>query len=142
MNTILKALFPKNYREFKHKRLLIVLLRTAHIICFSILVGGFFFHQDKTQLSPWFLGVMLSGMSMFLVDMYGSCIILFEIRGISILMKLLLLSLIPLLSSNNQIILLMLIIVLSSYISHTTGKIRHRNILSSKTLKKYGLDEG
>ena len=140
MKSILKALFPKNYREFKYKRLFIVLLRTIHIICFSILVGGFFFHQDKAQLSPWFLGVMLSGMSLFLVDIYGSCIILFEVRGISILIKLLLLSLIPLLSSNNQIILLMLIIVLSSYISHTTGKIRHRNVLSSKTLKKYGLD--
>lgn len=139
MKSLLSALFPRNYREFTHKRLLIVLLRTVHIICFSILVGGFFFHQDKAQLAPWFIGVMLSGVGMFLVDMYGSCIILFEIRGISILIKLLLLSLIPYLNSNNQIILLLLIIVLSSYISHTTGKVRHRNVLPKRFLERYGL---
>ena len=83
----LALLFPDEYRDFKHKRFVIVVLRSLHIICFSILVGGYYFQQDQSLLMPWFLGALFSGMAMFLIDMYGSCIIIFEVRGVSILLK-------------------------------------------------------
>ena len=140
MKTMLKKalclLFPQEYRDFKHKRLVIVVLRSLHIICFSILVGGYYFHQDTALLMPWFLGALFSGVTMFLIDMYGSFIILFEVRGISILLKIFLLAWIPALSANNQVALFLFIIALSSYISHTTGKIRHRNLMPASFQKK------
>jgi len=136
---VLKHLFPKDYRVFAYKRFVIALLRTIHIVCFSILVGGFFFQQDQSLLVPWFIGTMLSGMLMFLIDIYGSCIILFEVRGISILLKLLILFWMPLLSQNIQIALLMFLIVLSSYISHTTRNVRHKTFMPDSFMQKYGL---
>lgn len=137
LKKLLCLLFPKDYRDFKHKRLIIVILRSLHIICFSTLVGGYYFHQDTALLMPWFLGALFSGVAMFLIDMYGSFIILFEVRGISILLKLFLLAWIPALNTNHQIILLFFIIALSSYISHTTGKIRHKNIMPISFQKKF-----
>lgn len=128
LSGIIRALFPVEYRDFKHKRFIIVVLRSLHIICFSILVGGYFFQQPQALLMPWFLGALLSGLAMFLIDMYGSFMILFEVRGISILFKLFLLAWVPALESGFQVALLLFVIALSSYISHTTGKIRHRNI--------------
>ncbi len=139
IKAISQALFPTEYREFPHKRLLIVLLRSIHIICFSILVGGYFFQQNQGLLLPWFLGAMLSGLTMFLIDMYGSCIILFEVRGITILLKLLLLALIPMVSNNFQVAILLFVIFLSSYISHTTAKVRHKVLLANALIKKYRL---
>jgi len=135
----LALLFPDKYRDFKHKRFVIVVLRSLHIICFSILAGGYYFHQDQSQLMPWFLGALFSGMAMFLIDMYGSCIILFEVRGVSILLKLFLLSWLPALNENSQIALLLFVIALSSYISHTTASVRHKKLLSKACLKKFGL---
>ncbi len=137
-DTIIRILFPKEYRVFRHKRLIIIFFRTVHILCFSVLVGGIFFAQDKALLSPWFLGTILSGMGMFLIDMYGSCILLFEVRGVAILVKLLMLALLPFLSQTGQVTLLVIVIILSSYISHTTGKIRHKNLISEEFSKKYG----
>jgi len=136
LRKILSLLFPQEYRDFKHKRFIIVALRSVHIICFSILVGGYYFQQDKSLLLPWFYGALFSGVSMFLIDMYGSCMIVFEVRGLSIMFKLLLLAWIPNLNVNNQIALLLFIIALSSYISHTTGSIRHKNLLPVAILKK------
>jgi len=135
----LALLFPDEYRDFKHKRFVIVVLRSLHIICFSILVGGYYFQQDQSLITPWFLGALFSGMAMFLIDMYGSCIILFEVRGVSILFKLFLLSWLPALNENSQIVLLLFVIALSSYISHTTASVRHKKLLSKARLKKFGL---
>lgn len=132
----LRLLFPKEYREFEQKRFVIVVLRSLHIMCFSILVGGYYFHQDQSLLMQWFLGALFSGVAMFLIDMYGSCVILFEVRGISILFKLFILAWIPVLNSNYQIVSLLFVIVLSSYISHTTGKIRHKNVLPESLQKR------
>ena len=131
--------FPKEFREFPYRRLIFTTLRTLHIICFSILVGGFFFHQDKSQLSIWFLGAMLSGLGMFLLDLYGSCIALFEVRGISVLIKLVLLALVPAMGSSGQIIILIMVIILSSYVSHTSRRIRHKSFMSRSFLEKYGI---
>jgi len=135
----LALLFPDEYRDFKHKRFVIVVLRSLHIICFSILVGGYYFQQAQSLITPWFLGALFSGMAMFLIDMYGSCIILFEVRGVSILFKLFLLSWLPALNENSQIVLLLFVIALSSYISHTTASVRHKKLLSKARLKKFGL---
>jgi len=136
LKKVLSLLFPQDYRDFKHKRFVIVVLRSLHIICFSILVGGYYFHQDIALLMPWFLGALFSGVTMFLIDMYGSFMIFFEVRGISILLKLFLLALIPSLNANHQIALFLFIIALSSYISHTTGSIRHKNLLPTSILRK------
>lgn len=132
-------LFPKHFREFPHRRLFLNLLRTLHIICFSIMVGGIFFHQDKSQITPWIVGTVLSGFGMFLIDLYASCIALFEVRGLGVLIKIFVLIMMPFLSVYTQMALLIVVIVVSSYVSHTTRKVRHRSFMPESFQVKYGV---
>lgn len=133
-------LFPKIFRQFPNRRLVLNLLRILHIISFSIMVGGIFFHQDKVQIMPWFIGAVLSGFAMFAIDLYGSCIVLFEVRGLGILIKILLLLWMPFVGESIQIILLFIVIVVSSYVSHATKRIRHKSYMSKAFQTQYGAD--
>ena len=138
-NKLIRLLFPLEIREFPHQRLILNALRAIHIVCFSILVGGIFFDQPSEFLYSWSIAVILTGFGMFALDLYNSFIALFEIRGIAILIKITLLLLIPLTDGWLQLSVLFFILVFSSYISHTTRKIRHLNIMSADFQKKYGL---
>ncbi len=135
------VLFPKTFREFPHRRLVLNGLRALHILCLSILVGGFFFEQDQSLLKPWFVGTLVSGLGIFLIDLYGSCIALFEVRGISVLVKLGMLGLLPLLERKEQLLLLVALIIFSSLLSHSTRSLRHRNFMSKRFQKRHGVRE-
>ena len=138
-NKLIRLLFPVEIREFPQQRLVLNALRAIHIVCFSILVGGIFFNQPSEFLYSWTIAVILSGFGMFALDLYNSFIALFEIRGIFILIKINMLVLIPLTDGWLQLSILFLILIFSSYISHTTRKIRHFNVMSTDFQKKYGI---
>ena len=133
--------FPERFRGFKHRRVVLNVLRAIHILCLSILVGGFFFEQHETMLQPWFVGTLLSGLGLFAIDLYGSCIALFEVRGISVLLKLGVLALLPLFESESQLFLFIALIIFSSLISHGTRRLRHWNFMSKDFQDRYGIRE-
>ncbi len=133
----LRILFPKQFRDLPHRRLILNLLRSAHIVCFSLLIGGLFHGLPEEQWQPWLIGTLLSGFGLFAVDLYGSFLALFEVRGVSVLFKLLLLSLLPLLGEPARIGGLIFIIVFSSMISHSTRRFRHRSLAPATFLHKY-----
>ena len=133
--------FPEHYRSFKHARLLTGLLRAGHIISFSVLVGGVFFQQNEMQLTPWVIATIVTGLSMFVMELYPSCIALFEIRCISILVKIAILAFIPLVNESIHLYLLLLIIAFSALISHASRKIKHATIAPRSFLEKYGFNE-
>ncbi len=139
MDKVQNVLFPARLRHFPHRRWILNLLRAAHIACLSILVGGFFFEQNEALLNPWLLGTLVSGLGIFLVDIYASCIVLFEIRGMSVLLKLGFLALLPYLERDSQSLLLIVLIIFSSIISHSTRSLRHRSFMSKQFLQKYGV---
>jgi len=139
LNNLLKLLFPQEYREFPHQRLALNLLRAMHILSFSVLVGGLFFNQPTEFLFPWILATIISGISMFAIDLFNSCIALFEIRGIAIIVKVLLLLLIPLTEGWAQILVLFTVVIFASFISHTSRRIRHFNIMPASFQEKFGL---
>ena len=138
-NKLHQLLFPHEYREFPQQRLALNTLRAIHILCFSILVGGLFFNQPTEFLFPWTIAVIISGFSMFAIDLFNSCIALFEIRGIAILVKILLLLLIPFTDGWLRLLVLFSVIIFSSFISHTSRKVRHFNVMPASFQKKYGL---
>ena len=119
---------------------MINLLRTWHIISFSILVGGIFFQQNPALLRVWVISSVLSGAALFAVDLYGSLYALFEIRGASIVLKIFLLLMIPVLDHAQQVSLLFLIIIISSIVSHSTRRFRHRSFMPPSFQKKYAPD--
>ena len=135
------VLFPTQSREVPHRRLILNILRSCHIIFFSLLLGALFFEPTDHTLRFWIIGVILSGLGMLLIDMFGSCIILFEVRGLSVLVKIALLACLPLLSGQAQVYLVLLIIVFSTFISHSAKGIRHRNLMPQATQVKYAFKE-
>lgn len=84
------------------------------------------------------LGVVITGLAMFMVDLYGSFIALFEVRGISILIKILLLMCIPYVNEDAQIALFIIVIIFSSFVSHSTRRVRHKSFMSLAFNQKYG----
>lgn len=106
-----------------------------------MLVGGLFFNVEYSQITPWLVGTLISGLAIFLIDLHGSFIAVFEVRGIGVLVKLGLLSLLPLLEYNHQIYLLIILTILSSLLSHSRRSLRHRSFMSRAFLDKYGVRE-
>jgi len=100
---IQSMLFPSRYRDFAYQRLLLNTFRALHILCIGILIGGLYFKQPVETLKIWLLAVLLSGILMFLIDLYSSCIYLFEIRGAVIVFKILILLGLPLISAGYAI---------------------------------------
>ena len=90
---------------------------------------------------PWILATIASGLGIFLLDLYSSCIALFELRGISVLIKTGLLGLMPFLDRDNQLYLLVGLVIFSSLLSHSRRKLRHKNIMSKAFQDKYGIHQ-
>lgn len=139
-DSIRRVLFPAHMRQVPYRRVVLNIFRALHILCFSVLVGGVFFQQSAEILQQWLIGVMFSGLALFLLDLYGSFIILFEVRGVSVSIKLLMLLSMPMLEQASQFWLLMLIIIFSAFVAHSTRRIRHKNLLPVAWQQKYGLD--
>lgn len=129
MNTLLKLLFPAQPRNFPYQRLVLDLLRSAHILCVSILLGGLYFRPEAAQLKYWLAGVIASGCGLLAVEIYRTGAVLFEVRGITVLCKLALLLYLTNLSPSSQLVLLMLLVFVSSLSSHSSRRIRHHSLL-------------
>jgi hypothetical protein len=135
-------LFPEQYRSLPQRRLLLNVFRSIHILCFSILIGGLYFNQPLIQLNAWALALIVSGVCLFLIDLYGSAIVLFEVRGITVLVKVLLLALTLALPADKKFNMLVLVMVFSTFISHSPRWLRHKNLLPEVLLKKLAPQDG
>lgn len=136
-----RLLFPASYREFYGQRLLLNLCRGLHLLFVGILIGGIFFNISNEFLQIWILGVLLSGLTMFFIESFSSCIYLFEIRGIVIVFKILVLSILTQLPDEYHFPVLVALLLFSSFFSHSPRSIRHASYMSDDFNKKYGLTE-
>jgi hypothetical protein len=131
-----QLIFPRHYRSLPQRRLVLNVLRSIHIICFSILVGGLYFDQALSDLNTWALSAIISGVGLFLVDLYATGVVLFEVRGFTVLIKIILLSIALLLPPAEKFHLLVVVIIFSSFVSHSPRWLRHKNLLSIAWQKK------
>jgi len=74
---------------------------------------------------PWLWGSVISGFLLFATDLYASCTIVFEARGIAVFVKLALLMLVPVMW-DFRIPLLITILILGAVSSHLPRTYRHR----------------
>lgn len=130
--------FPASYREFTGQRLLLNLCRGFHLLFVGILIGGIFFNISHEILKIWILGVLFSGIAMFLIESFSSCIYLFEIRGVVIVFKILVLSVLTVVPVAYHFPVLVALLLFSSFFSHSPRRIRHANYMSKEFNKKYG----
>ena len=100
-------------------------LRALHIMTTGVLLGGYIFYQPTTDLEPWLWVAILSGLMILLTDIYSSFGVLFEVRGIVVLIKILLLSLITVFW-EQRIFLLVLILFIGAISSHMPKRYRHK----------------
>ena len=140
MNKILKLLFPPQPRNFPYERLLFDLLRSAHILCVSILVGGLYFRPEAPQLDTWLAAVIATGCSLLALELFRSGAVLFELRGVTVLSKVALLLCLPNLSPSNQLTLLMLLVFCSVMARHSPPWFRHRSLLPRPLRERLNID--
>lgn len=133
---IYQLLFPQQYRSLPQRRLLLNIFRSIHTVCFSVLLGGLYFGQTDTVLKSWAVAVIISGVCLFLLDLYASAVVLFEIRGFTVLIKVILLAIALLLPADGQFNLLVLVIIFSSFISHSPRWLRHKSLLPAGILQR------
>jgi hypothetical protein len=131
-----QLIFPRHYRSLPQRRLVLNVLRSIHIICFSILVGGLYFDQSISDLNIWALSAIISGVGLFLVDLYATGVVLFEVRGFTVFIKIILLAITLLLPPAEKFNLLVVVIIFSSFVSHSPRWLRHKNLLPVTWLKK------
>jgi len=91
----------------------------------GVFLGGHIFHQPVSVLEPWLWVAILSGLAILLTDIYSSFAVLFEIRGLVILLKIALLCLIPFFW-EQRIFILVLILFIGAISSHMPKRYRHK----------------
>ena len=129
MNALLQLIFPAQSRRFPYQRLILDLLRSAHILCVCLLLGGLYFRPDAPQLGYWLVGVLATGAGLLAIEVHRTAAVLFELRGIIVLCKLALLFYLPQFSPATQLILLMLLVFFSTLSSHSPRRIRHLSVM-------------
>lgn len=132
----LRILFPLAPREFSYRRPVRIALRTAHILVTGIFLGGHFFGIAADLLEPWLWFSITTGLLLFATDLHASFTTLFEVHGLIVILKILLLIALPLFW-QYRIELLITILVIGSISSHMPGRYRHRLVLYSDRLAPY-----
>jgi len=118
-------LLPDNPRDFPGRRFARSVLRTLHILGGGVLIGAYLFQQSPEIIQFWYRLAVISGMLLFLTDLHASFAVVFEWRGLSIISKISLLLVLPLMP-GHEVSILILILTIGSLSSHLSRKFRHR----------------
>ena len=130
---IYRVLFPVQTRKFKFKRWVKISLRTMHLIGIAGIGAFFFFDIPRTNFLPYLYLTVFSGISFVILEIWGNAIWLIQLRGVLLLLKIILLSLIPFVHGHEATILL-LVIIISSVISHAPGDVRYFSVIHGKRM--------
>lgn len=128
MNKVVRALFPVKPRLFPGQRWLNISLRSAHLVGIAGIGGGFLFGLNEAQWLPFWHLSLSTGVFLSLLYIWSSAIWLFELSGLIIVIKVLLLGTAVILPAWRAE-LFTLIILISSLIAHAPGRIRGYRIL-------------
>lgn len=128
-----KTVFPEEKRP--SGRFFRVLLRTLHIISFSVFFGGIWFGVPQAELLPWLRWSVLTGVGLMAVEAWGRLDWFVQLSGGFTLVKLALLFLVPVFPDYNRFLLL-LAVSLSSIGSHLPARFRHFNYIKLQETPK------
>jgi len=117
------VLFPSRAREFPGQRWVNICLRCAHLVGVAGVAGGFLYDLAHGQWSVYWYLTLVSGIALSLVYLWSGAIWLFELKGLAIIVKVLLLllgSLVP----DTRAAIFILVIILSGLVAHAPGRVR------------------
>lgn len=105
-------------------RALRVVLRTVHLLGFSVLFGGHWFGLPRAELVPWLYCTVLSGAGLAALELRAGFDWVLQLAGGLVLAKLVLLALVPAFW-ELRVALLAAVMVLGSVGSHMPAALRH-----------------
>jgi hypothetical protein len=121
-------------RSFPGIRWVRISLRTAHLIAMGLLVGGVAAGISAETLQGAVWGTLGTGAAFVGIELYQSLSFLFQIKGLAVLVKFLLL-LGAVESPGHALGLLVAAIVIGGFSSHMPGRFRHYSILHRRVLQ-------
>ena len=126
--TLIATLFPSQAREFRGQRWVNISLRCIHLVGVAGVAGGFLFGLDpESWLSYWYL-TLTSGIALTLIYIWSGAVWLFELKGMVIALKIMLLIL-GLVFPEMRAEVFIAIIVMSGLIAHAPARVRSRRWL-------------
>lgn len=121
-------------RSFPGIRWVRISLRTAHLIAMGLLVGGVATGAPVLALHGALWGTLLTGAAFVGIELYQSLTFLFQVKGLAVLVKLMLL-LAAVETPDSSLALLIAAIVIGGISSHMPGRYRHYSILHRRVLQ-------
>ncbi len=132
--SLFHTLFPAQSRDFPGKRWSDIALRTVHLIGLLGVAGGLLFAAERSLWWPYLQLTVASGLAMMALSIWSNAIILIQLRGIAIAIKLLLLALIPL-TDGADLGLLVAAVIISGLIAHAPGNVRYYSIYHGRRIE-------
>ena len=127
-------LAPEPARAFRSERGWSIALRTAHIIAFSVVLGGYFWGIEPVRLVPAFVLTIQTGCGLAGLELYKSLHWLFLGKGLVVLVKLVLLAWLPF-AGDAALPLLLAVVVLASVGAHMPSRYRHYSVLLRRVVR-------
>ena len=125
MARLAALLFPDPPRDLPGRRALKIGLRAVHVLCVAGLAGAYLFDVPPAESAGWYRAALASGAVLLLLDLHESAVFVFQVRGLVVATKLLLLALLPAFGAGAKWVLAALVII-SVISSHAPGRIRYR----------------
>jgi len=122
-HSLIQLLFPYPARGFSGQRWLNVLLRSLHLVGIVGISGGFLFDQKPDAWGLYWHLTLASGIALMALYLGGSVCWLFELKGLIIVVKTLLLG-IALLVPSMRAELFLFVVILSGLIAHAPAAFR------------------
>ncbi len=131
INKFITVVFPQAPRDFAYRRLIRSALRATHIACTGILLGAYIFQQPVSTLEAWLFFSVLTGLLIMATDLHASAAVLFEVRGLVVLIKVGLLCALPV-YPQLSIPLLLIALFIGVFASHMPKRYRHKILFFNK----------
>lgn len=116
-------LFPPRPRQFRGQRWLNIALRSTHLVGVAGIGGGYLFTLPQTAWEAYWHLCLTSGVALSLLYLWSTFAWLFELKGLTVVVKLALLSIAIALPAWRAP-LFILVIVISALIAHAPGRVR------------------
>ena len=110
-------------------------LRTVHLISMAFLVGSVALGHSVTDLPVSFWGTVLSGVLFIGVELHQSFVWLFQLKGLAVVVKALLL-VGSAIAPRSALAMLVLAIIIGGISSHLPGKYRCYSIWHGKVIRE------
>jgi len=99
---------------------------------FGTLLGGHVFDVDHSRLLPFLLATVVTGAALMALEVASTCAWLFMAKGVTVLLKLLVLAMVPLFW-EHRISVFLLVVVIASIGSHMPSRFRHYSLLPTRS---------